>query len=405
MRLKVFLMVCICVFTCSAQIQPFIGSVVGADSIDSAETGKFGLTVDAIAFMKDNEYDSEHSNGYTLPGFWIEPRITWQPMSTVRLEAGFHALVFDGANRYPCYVYNGIGKWKGNQYQSGAHLLPFFRAEAQIGRTTFVLGDIYGGTRHGLMEPLLNYEVDFSQDPEMGAQILVDLPRWRMDAWINWQSYIFESDTHQEVFAVGLSQRFLFNNVSERLHWYIPLDLLVQHYGGEQDIKELGLGVQTLLNYGVGVGLWWNAGGRVLRRVNVEAALFGCWQKDGSLWLYDAGVSGSFNVCAYLGRSFRVFGGIVASHRYVSLYGVPFYSTASLKKEGANFDGVVTPHVGAEWCYDFGSGYALGARADLFVPYTGHATFIDGSMGDATSRTPFSFGIYFRCHPHWRLSR
>lgn len=404
MRLKFFLIGCICVLACSAQTQLPIDAIIGANPIDSAETGKLGLTVDAVAFVKDNEYDGVHSNGYTLPGFCIEPRLTWQPTTTVRLEAGFHALVFDGANRYPCYVYNDIGRWKGNQYQSGAHLLPFLRADARIGHATFVLGNIYGGIRHGLMEPLLNPEVELSQDPEMGAQILVNLPHYKMDAWINWQSYIFEMDTHQEAFAVGLSQRFLLNKASSQWHWYVPLDLLVQHYGGEQDLKELGLGFQTLLNYGVGVGLWWNAGGTVLRRMNVEAALLGCWQKDGKLWLYDNGIGGSLSVSAYLNRRLHVFGGIVASHRYVSLYGMPFYSTASLKTEGANFAGVVTPHAGVEWCYDFGESYKLGARADVFIPHTGRVTYMDGSTNDATSNAVFSFGLYFRCHPHWLLS-
>lgn len=411
--LVVFLMGCICALGSAAQIQSFVGAGgsafigdrVGADSICPGETGRVGLTVDGLCFLKDNEYDGEHSNGYTLPGFWVEPRLTWQPVDGVRLEAGFHGLVFDGANRYPCYAYHDIGRWKGGQYQSGAHLLPFLRAEAQVGRTRFVLGDIYGGTRHGLMEPLLNPEVDLSQDPEMGAQVLVGLRHWRMDAWINWQSYIFEDDLHQEVFTVGLSQRLLLNGAGSGWHWYVPLDLVVQHRGGEQDREELGLGVQTLVNWGVGAGLWWSGGGGVLRRLNVEAALIGCWQKDGGLWLYDSGLGGSLMLNAYVGREWRIVGGVVAARRFVSLYGVPFYSTRSLNVEGANFDGVLTPRVGGEWCHDFGGGYVLGARADVFVPCTGCITYADGSIGASARRTVFSFGLYFRCSPHWRLGR
>ena len=385
---------------CNAQIQFFIGDVVGADSTDRTASGHFGMAIDALSFIKDNEYAGEHTNGYTLPGFWVEPRLTFQPSDAVRLELGLHATVFDGANRYPCYAYHDIGRWKGNQYQSGAHILPFFRAVARVGVAQFVIGDIYGGTRHGLMEPLLNQEVDLSQDPEMGAQILVDMPHWRMDAWINWQSYIFEEDTHQEAFTVGVSQRILLNDVTRRWHWYIPVDVLAQHRGGEQDRGDLGLGVETLLNYGIGFGLSWTGTG-ILRKLNVEGALLGNWQKDGHLWKYDSGIGGSLSANAYLGREWRVFAQLVASRRFVSLYGAPFYSTASLNVDGVNFDGVVTPHVGAEWRHDFGSGYVLGARTDIFFPHTGKITYADGRVGDAASKTAFSFGLYFRCSPRW----
>jgi hypothetical protein len=76
-------------------------------------------------------------------------------MKQIALEVGLHALIFNGANKYPCYAYHDIGTWKGNQYQSGAHLLPWIRAKAQFKYLTVVLGNIFGGQNHQLIEPLL----------------------------------------------------------------------------------------------------------------------------------------------------------------------------------------------------------------------------------------------------------
>lgn len=367
------------------------------------ETGDLAFTFDHLSFFKDNEFEGEQAKGYTLPGLWIQPRLTYQPFTSLRFEAGFHAMVFDGANKYPCYAYHDIGRWKGNQYQSGAHLLPFFRAQAQVGRVQFVFGDIFGGVNHRVMEPLMNPEVNLTQDPEMGFQLLVDLPGYWLDAWVNWQSYIFETDTHQEAFTVGLSQRLQLNASSSPVHYYIPLSILAQHRGGEQDDTDMG--VQTLVNGGVGLGLSWNVGGRVLRRVTGEAAVLACWQQSGRLWPFNRGVAGALSVDAELGREFRVFGGLVASGQFASLYGAPFYSTLSQKNEGGRFSHFVTPHFGFEWSHHFMKGYALGVKADVYPMHAGRLTLSDGQVQPATFANNFSFGVYLRMNPRFLLKR
>ena len=371
--------------------------------LDAADAGSLCLEIDNLSFFKDNEYEGEQSKGYSLPGLWVQPKLTYQPLPNMRLEAGLHALIFDGANKYPCYAYHDIGRWKGNQYQSGAHVLPFFRAQAQLNRVTFVLGDIYGGANHRVMEPLLNPEVNLTQDPEMGFQLLVDAPRYQLDAWLNWQSYIFEEDTHQEAFTVGVHQRLSLNSPSSTLNWYVPLDILAQHRGGEQDATEMG--VQTIMNGGVGVGLLWRADGRWLRSLNAEVAALGCWQQAGKLWPFNTGAAASAMLSAQLHGNFRVFGGLFYAKDFVSLYGAPFYSTLSQKHAGARFSHILTPHVGLEWSHTFGKGYILGAKVDAYSLVAGQLKKADGSSLSSTFSNNFSFGIYFRCNPRFLLSR
>ncbi len=371
--------------------------------LDSAETHSLYFELDNLSFFKDNEYEGEQSHGYSLPGFWLQPKLTYQPLSSVRLEAGLHALVFDGANKYPCYAYHDIGKWKGNQYQSGAHLLPFFRAQAELGKVTFVLGDIYGGANHRVLEPLMNPEVNLTQDPEMGFQLIAELSRWRLDAWLNWQSYIFEEDTHQEAFTVGFNQRVQLSDTKKDVSWYVPIDILIQHRGGEQDTTAMG--VQTITNGGVGLGMQWQAGGKVLHRLTAEAALLGCWQQSGHLWPFDAGLGGVLSVTGDFAKDFHAFASLFFARDFVSLYGVPFYTTLSQKEAGARFDHLLTPHVGVEWHHVFAHNYHLGVKVDAYPLSAGQLTHADGSISPSAFSNNFSFGIYFRCNPRFLIGK
>ncbi|MCR5181115.1 MAG: hypothetical protein K6C30_07875 [Bacteroidaceae bacterium] len=370
--------------------------------LEPDENRSLYFELDNLSFFKDNEYKGELTNGYSLPGLWLQPKLTYQPMSSIRLEAGVHALIFDGANKYPCYAYHDIGRWKGHQYQSGAHLLPFFRAQAELGKVTFVLGNIYGGANHGTMEPLMNPEVNLTQDPEMGFQIITELSRWRLDAWMNWQSYIFEEDTHQEAFTVGFDQRIHLSASDRSLSWYVPIDILVQHRGGEQDTTTMG--VQTIVNAGVGLGLRWQTGGRIVRSLEAEAALLGCWQQSGHLWPFDKGMGGSLSLRADIVKDFHASASLFATRDFVSLYGAPFYSTLSQKVSGARVSRLLTPHVGAEWHHSFAENYQLGVKVDAYPLSAGRLTYADGSSSPSSFVNNFSFGIYLRCNPRFLLS-
>lgn len=136
------------------------------DRIMPHETQTLQLKVDNMFFFKDNEYDGNVQKGYSLPGVWIRPRLTYQPTRRLRLEVGLHALAYHGANKYPNYAYQDIGTWKGSQYQRGAHVLPFLRAQLKLKHADLVFGDIYGQSNHRLVTPLYDPELDLTSDPE-----------------------------------------------------------------------------------------------------------------------------------------------------------------------------------------------------------------------------------------------
>ena len=116
---------------------------------------------------------------------WLQPKAVFYPLDNIKLEAGLHLLRYWGANKYPSFAYTDIAKWKGNQYQSGVHLLPIFRVQVALSdHLDLILGTIYGGANHRLIDPLYNPELNLSADPESGLQLkytskVLDLDTWK----------------------------------------------------------------------------------------------------------------------------------------------------------------------------------------------------------------------------------
>lgn len=151
-----------------------------------------------------------------------------------------------------------------------------------------VLGNIYGASNHNLIEPLYNPELNLTCDPEAGLQLLYDSKAFDLDVWVNWQSFIFREDVHQEAFTVGISSRLKYNDPASRFHFYTPVQGLVQHRGGEIDTI-FNNSVQTLMNGAIGVGGVWNTGHRIFKNLNVELDATGYYQQAGEIWPFDSG--------------------------------------------------------------------------------------------------------------------
>ncbi len=347
------------------------------------------LTVDALAFFRDNEYSSQITKGYTLPGTWIRPAVSYEPNKNIHLEAGLHALFFDGANKYPNYAYHDIGTWKGSQYQSGAHVLPWFRAEARMQNLTVILGNIYGGVEHRMITPLYNREQLMSADPEMGVQLLWKKDRTHVDAFVNWQSYQFKEDTHQEAFTVGLIARSPIST-----HLSANLTVLSQHRGGEQEKQEFDRGVQTLCNGAIGLE-WHKQLNTSVNSYGLQLNLLGSYQQAGRLWPFDGGFAlhGECELTFAKYVTLRL-GCLYAPKQFISLYGNPMFSTISIKSPYTTFNGIRTGYLGFDYQYSFGEQYTLGAEFEAFrVKSTNLKEF------------NVSFGIYLRVCPRFILSK
>ena len=394
-------LILICTFHTSAQTC----SVLGQKDyfLDSTKVKELAVVVDHISFFKDNEYTGPALKGYSLPGFWLELKGEYQPLKNLKLELGAHGLVYSGAYKYPSYAYHDIAKWKGDQYQKGTHILPYFKAHLQLKSWQFVFGNIYNGMTHKLIAPLYNPELDLTTDPESGFQIIRDTPHFHFDTWINWQSFIFDLDSHQEAFTVGLSSEYRFNQPTAPVHFYMPFQVTIQHRGGEQDTITTN-SVQTLSNGALGFGVKWNLNRKVVKEVNIEADALMHYQQAGKLWQKDTGFAG------YAKASVKFSNGIYAETGYLlgkdfnTLFGIPYYGSVSLRNEGTFFKRPQTLFFSIDYSYKFAKRYAFGAKADLYYHCPKGIYNMTGKL-PSTSSTSFSFGVFLRATPRFLIKK
>lgn len=371
--------------------------------IDPGKAKELSFELDNISFFKNNEFDGDVIKGYTLPGLWVQPKFVYYPTDNIRLEAGAHLLWYSGAYQYPCFSYVDIANWKGTQFQSGAHVLPYFRAQLALGKVHFVLGNIYGGANHRLIDPMFNPELNLTADPEMGLQVLYDSKHFDLDVWANWQSFIFYGDTHQEEFTFGVSSRVKLNKQSSRVHCYIPIQLLAQHRGGELDTI-VSNSVQTLMNGAVGMGVTWNLERRVLKRVNVELDAAGYYQQAGELWPFDKGFG--FYGSAFVDlKNFRVKAGYWQCANFVSMFGIPYFGAVAIREGGVTFDEPQTLFGSLEYSRSFGRHYAIGMKVDVYQYFPGMMRHSDGSTSKPGALTGFSAGVYIRLNPSFLIKK
>lgn len=367
------------------------------------EVKQLSFELDNISFFKNNEFDGSMLKGYTLPGLWVQPKFVFCPTDNIRLEAGAHLLLYSGAYQYPCFSYADIANWKGAQYQRGAHVLPYFRAQLALGNVHFVLGNLYGGANHRLIDPLYNPELNLTADPESGIQVLYNSKHFDLDVWANWQSFIFRSDTHQEEFTFGVSSRVKFNEESSPVHCYMPVQILAQHRGGELDTITTN-SVQTLMNGAVGLGLTWNVNRRVLKRVNVEFDAAGYYQQAGKLWPFEKGF-GLYGSAFVDLKDFRVKAGYWQCDNFVSMFGIPYFGAVAVAEKGATFDKPQTLYGSVEYSRTFGRHYAIGLKADVYQYYPGMMKRADGTTSKPGTLTGFSVGAYIRLNPSFLIKK
>lgn len=365
--------------------------------IDTSNVKRLFLEIDNITFLKNNEFNGDYIKGYTLPGFWLQPKLVYYPLKNIKLEGGLHLLRFWGADKFPNYAYSDIANWKSDNYQYGFHLLPYLRVQAALSKKfTVVLGNIYGGSNHQLIEPLYNPELNLQADPESGLQVLFKSKAFDMDVWMNWESFIFNLDTHQEAFTAGLSSRIKYNSPASAFHFYSPVQILAQHRGGEIDtIKNNS--VQTLMNASVGVGVLWNMKHSIFKNINAELHFLGYYQQSGTLWPFDEGEGLYASVSADM-KDFRFKTGYWQCEDFISMFGSPFYGAVSMSNENQTFVKPEMVTLGVEYAKSFGKGYALGADLDVY-----HHLPVDMQTPEGISKrkgaTSFTIGVYFRVNP------
>lgn len=370
--------------------------------IDPEKKGELSFDFDNISFFKNDEYSGLTHKGYTLPGLWLQPKLVYYPLRNIKLEAGAYLLKYWGAMKYPCTAYRDIPQWNGSDYQNGFHALPFFRAQIALSNhVDLILGNIYGGANHRLIEPLYNPEMNLTADPEAGLQLLYTSGPVDLDAWVNWDSFIFKDDVRQETFTFGLSTRAKINKQNAKFHVYIPLQAIFRHKGGEIDAVDAS--IQTWLNAAAGAGITYNINHGCLKRINFElmGTYFG--QQAGNALPLENGYAIYPQLIADI-HDFRVKAAYWKSDDFISILGSPFFSAVS------NIDGKILDRpgmftLGAEYTRSFGKGFSLGIDANVYSMGSVSVYSLGEDSVKESSSFSYSFGVYFRINPTFLLKK
>lgn len=382
------------------------GIMLSDYKINPDKCGEFSAEIDNTLFFKNNEFDGKIIKGYSLPGLWIQPKLIYYPLSNIKLELGAHALIYRGAYKYPNFAYNDISLWKGTQYQKGAHIVPFVRGQVAFKNLNIVLGNIYGAQNHLLIEPLYNTELNLTADPEAGLQILYDRPRFHLDLWLNWESFIFDKDTHQEAFTLGLSTKTLLNDPTKRWHFYVPFQLLGQHRGGEA-LQGNDRPVSTLINGAVGLGATWNINPHRTwaKRMHFEVDALGYYQQSGKLWPFDKGLGAYARATLDLHDDFLLNAGYFYCKNFISLFGHPYYGAVSMVEEGMTLNKPQTLSLTAEYSRSFAKHFGIGAKTEIYYNMPGTMRTNEGTQLKGNNSFNFTIGVYLRVNPSFLIKR
>lgn len=374
-------------------------------AIDTAAKGELRVSIEAMPFLRDNEYKSKLVKGYTLPGIWLDPMVSYQPLRNLKIDLGAHLLHFWGAHKYPNFNYSGLAGWQGKSTQDGFHAVPIFRVQMQLAHNLNVLvGTLHGKSNHGLITPLYNDELNLSADPETGVQVLWHTRPFTLDAWVNWESFIFHNDKGQESFSFGLSTRFRPSRSSARVQCYLPLQAVFQHRGGEINPEAPDRMVKTWFNAAAGVGVDIPLATRLPATLNFEAdaAYFG--QQAGTLLPFNSGYGLFLQASARVWRC-KLSLGYWHCNDFVSIFGNPLYGTLSLAHEGLTFSKPhnLTAHL--EYAQQLGKGFAWGIHADVLNQFAAKSYSPTEGLQRQPSSLNFAAGIYVRVFPSFLIKK
>jgi hypothetical protein len=371
--------------------------------IDSFEVKKLYLEVDALSFFKNNEFVGEKIKGYTLPGFRMSPHLSLAFSQNVRMEVGANIIRYWGSEIYPCYSYLGIAEWESERYQKGVHILPIMRAQFSITDSFhIVFGTLYNRNYHLLCTPLYNNELNYTSDLESGIQILYENRFHSSDLWVNWQSFIFENDIHQEMFVFGYSSRTNIINTKRGLEIGIPLNFVAQHRGGEINIAETHF-IQTYSNYATGLLGKYSFGGKYLKNISLACYYIGFMQNVGTLYPFDKGWAIYPELSVGI-HDFQLSMGYFVGKDFISLLGSPHFGNISVKTPDMTFDKMDMFIGEIEYCYLKSKYFSFGIEGSIihYFPYTSFRPEY-GTM-ERKRANSFSFGLFLDINPRIRIA-
>lgn len=355
--------------------------------LKSENTGNLTFELDNLSFFKNNEWKGNFAKGYTLPGIWLQPKFTYQPLNNIKLEVGAHGLFYWGAGET-------------------AHVRPFIRAQVELLKGfNVVMGSIYGASNHKYNNALYNTELNLTADPQMGIQLLYDSERFSADGWVDWNNYIFPGDDEQEIFYAGISTKGWVTKKDSKFQMNIPIQVVFRHQGGE--IDSVRAGIQTWLNAGTGIsGSYQVSDTKFFRKISAEVMGFYFKQCAGEVLPVETGYGVNAWVAAEM-KMLQVKAGYWWGKDFVSILGSPFFSCVSSCDPGFVYQSPSMLYAHVEFNKNFGKICSIGAEVDAFYHLSSKGNYIYSSALPEPQKSACSiaFGVYIRLNPSFLLKK
>ncbi len=223
--------------------------------LDSTLENSLLFRIENSNFLKNNEYFGDFIQGYTLIGYFVNPRLVYYPAKNAKIEIGAHLLKYSGIDEF-------------------TKVIPTLRFHFKASKSTdIVIGTLYGSANHKTIEPLFRHENFYTENIENGLQFLFDTKVYKGDIWINWQQFIFKGDDKQEIFTMGLSNKIFLNGRNKKHSLSVPFQMIFVHKGGQiNDTKEKLI---TINNSAVGLNYSYNFNGKFFKSTTFESYLAG----------------------------------------------------------------------------------------------------------------------------------
>lgn len=196
---------------------------------------KYGMSLDATAFFRNDEYATPVINDYTLPGYKlrISGFIDIGKDYKLEMRIGAETLAYWGANRYPTAIaYRDFAYWTGKDEGKKINISPIFSLTfVPFNKFSVLLGSFQPDYAEKLLEPIYNPELRYMSDVANGVFAKYVGDKYSMTTFIDWQSFIFIHEKHPEAFTFAhISQ---YNIIDKKDKLYTELQLLASHRGGK----------------------------------------------------------------------------------------------------------------------------------------------------------------------------
>lgn len=151
--LKVFFLLILLIVSYFSEAQVNNQALLHAIPLKEGNANEIRINVQALGFVKNNEYFNKIADGYTLFGYQLQPSVSYQPSKDVIIQAG-------------------VLLWKDFGAAGYEDIAPTFTIKLRRKQWELLFGTLEGNLNHGYIEPLYDFERLVSNRLEHGVQYL-----------------------------------------------------------------------------------------------------------------------------------------------------------------------------------------------------------------------------------------